>query len=71
MYHPEAEKKEERAERKNLNEEYVQRMRERYGERWNPGNRDRRILGMPSRKEAKAARKAERAAKKAASAPNK
>ena len=70
MYHPEAEKKEERAERKNLNEEYVQRMRERYGERWNPGNRDRKILGMPSRKEAKAARKAERVAKKASSAPS-
>ena len=70
MFHPEAEKKEERAERKNLNEEYVQRMRERYGERWNPGNRDRKILGMPSRKEAKAARKAERAAKKASSAPS-
>lgn len=39
---------------KNLNEEYIQRMRERYGDKWNPSNRDRKILGLPTRAEEKA-----------------
>lgn len=65
MVHPEAKKQEETRERKNLNEEYIQRMRERYGERWNPGNRDRKLLGLPSRKEERAAKKAQRAQQKA------
>lgn len=43
--------------RRNLNEEYVARMKERYGEKWNPTNRTRRMLGMPSRKEEKQAKK--------------
>lgn len=40
----------------NLNTEYIQRMKDRYGERWNPTNRERAILGMPSREEEKAAK---------------
>lgn len=50
-------KEKEKRERKNLNEEYIARMRERYGDKWNPTNRDRRMLGMPSRKEEKEAKK--------------
>lgn len=46
-------------ERKNLNEEYIQRMRDRYGKRWNPSNKDRKILGLPSRAEERAAREIE------------
>lgn len=46
--------------KKNLNEEYIQRMRERYGDKWNPSNRDRKILGLPSRAEEKAQREAEK-----------
>lgn len=37
----------------NLNDEYIQRMRDRYGETWNPSNRERKLLGMPSREEEK------------------
>lgn len=37
--------------RKNLNEEYIQRMRDRYGDRWNPSNRERKMLNLPSREE--------------------
>ena len=50
--------------RTNLNEEYIKRMRERYGDKWNPSNADRRILGLPTRAEEKAARQAEEEAKK-------
>nr|WP_314668557.1 Ig-like domain-containing protein [uncultured Porphyromonas sp.] len=55
---------EQKRERNNLNEEYIKRMRERYGEKWNPSNSDRRILGMPTRAEEKATRKAEEEAQK-------
>ena len=51
------EKKEEKRERRNLNEEYVARMKERYGDKWNPTNRDRKMLGMPSRREEKESKK--------------
>lgn len=54
-----------RQQRTNLNEEYVKRMRERYGNNWNPSNADRKILGLPTRAEEKAARKAEEEALKA------
>lgn len=37
----------------NLNEEYIQRMKERYGDKWNPSDRERQLLGMPSRAEEK------------------
>lgn len=62
------EKRDEQRERRNLNEEYIQRMRERYGEKWNPSNRDRRILGLPSRQEAKAAKKEQQRAEEEAKA---
>lgn len=51
-------KEEKKRERRNLNEEYVARMKERYGDKWNPTNRDRRMLGMPSRKEERESKKA-------------
>lgn len=50
-------KQEQRRERHNLNEEYIARMRERHGEKWNPTDRDRRMLGMPSRKEERKSKK--------------
>lgn len=53
--------KEEKRERKNLNEEYIQRMRERHGDKWNPSDSDRKLLGLPSQAEEKAAREAEKA----------
>lgn len=43
--------------RRNLNDEYVARMKQRYGEKWNPTNRDRKMLGMPSRREEREAKK--------------
>lgn len=42
--------------RPDLNEAYIQRMREKYGKKWNPSNKDRKILGLPSREEEKAAK---------------
>ena len=41
--------------KKDLNEEYIRRMRDRYGVRWNPTDRERSMIGMPSRKEESAA----------------
>lgn len=38
-------------EQRNLNEEYIKRMRERYGNHWNPTDSERKILNLPSRKE--------------------
>lgn len=55
----------EKRQRQNLNEEYVKRMRERYGPKWNPSDHDRKILGLPSRAEEKVQRKAEEEALKA------
>ncbi|WP_302778596.1 Ig-like domain-containing domain, partial [Porphyromonas uenonis] len=37
--------------KRDLNVEYAQRMRERYGKRWNPTDRERKIMGLPSRAE--------------------
>ena len=42
--------------KKDLNIEYAQRMRERYGKRWNPTDRERKIMGLPSRAEERLAR---------------
>lgn len=63
-------KEEQRRERRNLNEEYIQRMRERYGDKWNPSNRDRKLLGLPSRQEEKARRQAEKQVQKAQETSN-
>lgn len=38
------------------NVEYAQRMRERYGKRWNPTDRERKMMGLPSRHEERLAR---------------
>lgn len=54
----------EKQKRIDLNEEYVKRMRTRYGEDWDPSDSDRKLLGLPSR----ATEKAERKAKKEAEA---
>ena len=43
-------------EKRDLNVEYAQRMRERYGKRWNPTDRERKIMGLPSRAEEREAR---------------
>ena len=43
-------------EKRDLNVEYAQRMRERYGKRWNPTDRERKIMGLPSREEERLAR---------------
>ncbi len=51
-------------ERRNLNEEYIERMRKRFGDRWNPSNKDRKILGLPSREEEKKEREASKNKKK-------
>lgn len=61
----EAQKGEERRERIDQNIEYVHRMRERYGEKWNPSNHDRKILGLPSRKEERETKRAEKEAEQA------
>lgn len=42
--------------KRDLNVEYAQRMRERYGKRWNPTDRERKIMGLPSRAEEREAR---------------
>lgn len=42
--------------KRDLNVEYAQRMRERYGKRWNPTDRERKIMGLPSRVEEREAR---------------
>lgn len=42
--------------KRDLNVEYAQRMRERYGKRWNPTDRERKIMGLPSREEERLAR---------------
>ena len=42
--------------KRDLNKEYIQRMRDRYGKRWNPTDRERKIMGMPSREEERLAR---------------
>lgn len=64
-------KEEKKRERRNLNEEYVARMKERYGEKWNPTNRDRRMLGMPSRKEERESKKASESTEEAANSVEK
>ena len=45
-----------RDKKRDLNVEYAQRMRERYGKRWNPTDRERKIMGLPSREEERLAR---------------
>lgn len=42
--------------KRDLNVEYAQRMRERYGKRWNPTDRERKIMWLPSRAEEREAR---------------
>ena len=42
--------------KRDLNVEYAQRMRERYGKRWYPTDRERKIMGLPSREEERLAR---------------
>ena len=42
--------------KQNRNVEYAQRMRERYGIRWNPTDSERKMMGLPSREEERLAR---------------
>lgn len=55
-----AKNNQQKTERKDLNEEYIQRMRERYGNKWNPSEKDRKTLGLPTRAEEHAQREAEK-----------